>query len=309
MLSRVAERVYWAARYLERVENTARLINVYNSLLFDLPDDTGISWYNLVIASGQHHIFDQRHQNRDQRTVVKFLLSGEKNPSAMDNSLRSARENIRTTRDVVPPESWELVNELSLYVTKEMNKGLSRRHRREYLDHVIHACQQINGLIVGTMSNDAAWHMLRVGRNLERADMITRIVEAGATMLPEIIEDDNAHVADVIWASVLRSQSAYQPYRRTMKVAISGEDVVEFLLEDAQFPRSVRYCLRQMQLSCRNLPEHDRAEKALARVTRRLKKGCDYSDPFKALPDHINQLQKDISSLHGAFAETWFYVD
>ncbi|MGJ8687041.1 MAG: alpha-E domain-containing protein, partial [Spongiibacteraceae bacterium] len=249
MLSRVAERVYWFARYLERVENTARLLNVYTSLLLDLPGETGISWYNLIIASGTRSAFDKRFQNRDERNVVKYLLSDEENTSSMLSSISMMRENIRTTRDVVPPESWELVNELSIYFDDNMQQGINRRNRRQFLEEVIKCCQQINGLISGTMSHDAAWQMLRLGRNLERADMTSRIVEAGAQMLPEMAEEEYSYVIDVVWGSVLRSLNAYQPYRRTMKVAVTGEDVVSFLQADKHFPRSIAYCLRNMRES------------------------------------------------------------
>ena len=309
MLSRVAERVYWAARYLERAENTARLLKVYTSLLYDLPDDTGISWYNLVVASGTHVQYNERYQVRDERNVAKFLLADDSNPSAMLSSLRLVRENIRTTRDVVPPESWELINELYHYAGDNIQQGINRRHRRDYIDEVIKGCQQINGLIMATMCNDDAWQMLRLGRNLERADMTTRILEAGGSMLPDILEEDNAHVADVVWGAVLRSLNAYQPYRRTMKVAVTGEDVGTFLLEDALFPRSFVYCLQQMEMASKSLPSSDEVSKALEKISKIVKKGTDYQDPIIALPKHLNALQLEMTSLHNVFADTWFYIE
>ena len=112
MLSRVAERIYWCARYLERVENTARLVSVYDNLLFDLPHDFNIGWYNLITINSGEQAFDERYKIRDERNVVKFLLADDTNFSSMLVSLKMVRENMRTTRDVVPQETWELINEL-----------------------------------------------------------------------------------------------------------------------------------------------------------------------------------------------------
>lgn len=105
MLSKVAERVYWTARYLERAENTARLIQVYDNLLFDLPRNVDLSWYNLITLNSQQIDFEDRYKVHDERNVIKFLVGDESNPSSIVSSLALIRENVRTTRDVVPEET------------------------------------------------------------------------------------------------------------------------------------------------------------------------------------------------------------
>src|SRR5690554_4031656 len=107
MLSKVAERLYWAARYLERVENTARLVSVYDKLLFDLPQDVNISWYSLVELNSATDLFHERYRIQDEHNVVKFTLADDTNPGSMLSALDLLRENIRTSRDVLPVESWE----------------------------------------------------------------------------------------------------------------------------------------------------------------------------------------------------------
>src|SRR5690606_16371662 len=114
MLSRVAERLYWTSRYLERVENTARLMGVYTNLLLDMPSGVNIDWYNLVTLNNAEAWFENRYKVKDERNVMRFLLSDPDYPGAMLSSLQGVRENIRTTRDVVPAESWEYINELTL---------------------------------------------------------------------------------------------------------------------------------------------------------------------------------------------------
>jgi uncharacterized alpha-E superfamily protein len=179
MLSRVAERTYWAARYLERIENTVRLIGVYDKLMFDLPKNVGIGWYNLITINSAEEAFNERYKIHDERNVVKFLLGDDTNPSSVTASLKFARENLRTSRDVVPAESWEMINELHLFVVENLQKGVNRSQRFNFLDGVIKSCQQIQGLMVGTMPRDVVWYFMKLGRNIERADMTTRLVDAG----------------------------------------------------------------------------------------------------------------------------------
>ncbi len=304
MLSRVAERVYWFARYLERVESMARLIQVYTSLLSDLPKDSGISWHNLVTASGSHGEYERRFTVKDEKRVVKFLLEDLSNAGSMMSSLRMVRENIRTTRDVLPPESWELINEFQIFVSENIQQGINRRNRHEFLDQVIRTCQQINGLISDTMRRDVGWHFLSLGRNLERADMTLRTLEAGASMLEDFIEDDSLHAADVVWSSVLRTLDAMMPFRRTMKVALSGEDAAQFLLEDELFPRSAACCLLRMSESAERLPGSEDVIEGLTTTVKKLQSGVDYTDPV-ALLARLDALQSRLAILHSLISQSW----
>ncbi|MEX1666706.1 alpha-E domain-containing protein [Zhongshania arctica] len=306
MLSRVAERVYWFARYLERVESMARLIQVYTGLLFDLPRDTGISWHNLVIASGSHAEYNRRFTVQDEKRVVKFLLEDLSNPSSLASSLKMVRENIRTTRDMVPQESWELVNEFQIFVSENISQGLGRRYRHEFLEEIIKTCQQINGLIADTMRRDAAWHFLNMGRSLERADMTLRILEAGASMSSDLIESDSNHVLDAVWGSVLGTLNATMPYRRTMKVAINGDDSARFLLEDTLFPRSVACGLLRMQESAMQLPSSDLVVTGLNQFLKTVTDGSDYSDVSISFPAYLTELEKNSMVVHQTIQDTWF---
>ncbi|MED5441331.1 MAG: alpha-E domain-containing protein, partial [Pseudomonadota bacterium] len=218
MLSKVAERVYWAARYLERVESTARMLSIYDTLLFDLPRQVNLGWYNLIVINSLEQDFNERYSVQDERNVVKFLVGDDTNPSSIVTSLKAIRENIRTTRDVIPADTWELVNELSQYVQDHLQQGINRRDRHEFLGNVISACQQIIGLWQVNMPRDSAWEMLKLGQNLERADMTTRNLDAATAAIMQIEDDDFAvNSQQIIWGNVLRSLSADQPYRRAMR--------------------------------------------------------------------------------------------
>jgi uncharacterized alpha-E superfamily protein len=310
MLSRVAERIYWTARYLERVENTARLVSVYDNLLFDLPKDTNISWYNLIILNSSTELFQERYKIQDERNVVKFILADDTNPSSMLSALKMVRENIRTTRDVVPQETWELINELDIYARQNIKLGINRSQRHAFLNTIIKGCQEISGLLFGTMSRDAAWQFFVLGRNLERADMTTRILDAGASlMLQQTDEETSLSLSQVVWGNVLRSLSADLNYRRTVRSAVNGAKVARYLLEDPYFPRTVNYCTSKMKQAVSVLPRAERVIptiEALQRLNYELKSSEDLGEPFR---DYLNEVQIHLSSLSNTVSDNWFAFD
>ncbi len=307
MLSKVAERVYWTARYIERVENTARLLGVYANLLLDLPKGVNLGWSNLVELNSAQHLFDERYKNRDERNVVKFILGDTKNPSSVVSSLFMLRENVRTTRDVVPAEAWELINELSLFVSDNLQQAVNRGQRHDFLKGLIKGCQQLNGLLYGTMNHDAAWDFLRLGRNLERADMTTRILDAGAATIMQTQGDEVAiNTWQIIWGNVLRSVGADQSYRRTLRSAVRGSDVARYLLEDKDFPRTIAHCLIASADSAAKLPRSEPVSDCLNALLSRGFDGVDYQNLGAPFRDYLNNLQLELAAVHSAIANNWF---
>ncbi len=307
MLSKVAERIYWTARYIERVENTARLLGVYANLLLDLPKGVNLGWFNLIeLNSAQAH-FDAIYKTYDERNVVKFILGDESNPSSMVSSLRMLRENVRTSRDVVPGETWELVNALSMFVQENLSQALKRGQRHAFLKGVIRGCQQINGLMYGTMSHDKAWDFLRLGRNLERADMTTRILDIGVATWMHAQQNDGASYANqIIWGNVLRSVGAEQSYRRSLRAAVDAADVAQYLLEDEQYPRTILHCLHAMDDSACKLPLAEPVVLALANLQTNLFANVNYDLLDDSFREYLNTMQLELAKLHTSIADNWF---
>ncbi|MGB3384615.1 MAG: alpha-E domain-containing protein [Marinomonas sp.] len=306
MLSRVAERLYWSARYLERVENTARLVSVYDELLFDLPRDIEISWYNLIEINSGVEQFEQRYKVKDERNVVKFLLADDINPGSMLSSLKAVRENIRTTRDVVPEEMWELINELDLYARQNIKQGINRSERHVFLNTIIEGCQKIIGLLAGAMSRDCGWHFLIMGRYLERADMNSRIIDAAVSVMLQSKEEEDVRLGQVVWSKVLRSQSAHLDYRRTVRSSINGAKAVSFLLNDPCFPRSLTYCLEQIREAAAKLPRAGLITaqiKALSEQHYPISSSEDINAEFH---DYLNDLQLQVIEINHHITESWF---
>lgn len=306
MLSRVAERLYWMARYIERAENTARMTMAFHSMALDMPKTLQPSWRSLAAVTGMDGIFDEHYQREDDRNCVKFLIADAYNPSSIFSSLGAARENVRTTRDLVPTEAWEVVNELYLFARENLDSGITKRGRYEFLSEIVRRCQTLTGLMAGSMSHDAAYDFIRLGRNIERADMATRQIDVGAIRLLERRADPTPYEG-LLWTNVLRSQSGFQMYRQHVRRRINGPDVVRFLLQDIPFPRSVAHALTHAQnaLEC---PPHNEIPLRVAMQARRhvLDANVDELITNDGLHEFMDRLQQEIGELHEAIADCWF---
>jgi uncharacterized alpha-E superfamily protein len=304
MLSRVARRIYWMARYIERAENTSRLVNTYHFLLLDLPRGTQVGWEILPVITGGYEQFTERYQHHDERNTVKFLLADSKNPASLLNSIASARENCRTSREVLPGHAWEQINELHLYARARVNDALPRRGRFEFLTDIIHRCQQLTGLLAGTMSHDHAYDFVRIGRNLERADMTSRVIDIGAVSLKESGESSGLDVH--VWTSMLRALNSYQMYRKDVQIGVHCADVVSFLLQNDYFPRSVAHCLDQVEECLGDLPLHKDTLKHVRDVRRRVTRVKPHKLDAGSLHAEVDRLQIGISAIHRQIRDTWF---
>jgi len=300
MLSRVAERVYWMSRYLERVESAARLINVYGELLLDLPEDARLDWSVALQIMGMEDSF---RNYTGKAGELSFLLISPDNVASMLNSLNFARENARTTRDIVPSEAWRAVNELHLYARDKLPSMVRRPGSRVPLK-IIGRCQEITGILEGTMSHGPAYQFVCLGRSLERADMTSRMIDVAAAIMLTGREELELH-SSTIWRAVLRSLSAYQMYRQYVRRRILGEDVIRFLLMDDSFPRSIRFCIRSLENSLQSLPRHESTATPMNNVSRHLEGINLDSATYETLHQFADELQVELAGLHGTIFETW----
>ena len=305
MLSRVAERMYWAGRYLERVENAARLVNTYASLLLDLPKDSGIDWQLLLRIVEAEDDFAAKYSKPTEANILRFLLADPDNPGSILSSLGFARENIRTSRDIVPSEGWECVNELFLMGRARLEKAVGRRRRFDTLSECVVRCQQIGGLLSSTMSHGNAYNFLRIGTYLERADNSTRVVDVAAATLARK-DSSTEPYENALWIAVLKSLSAYQMYRQYVRRRIASHDVVNFLLADRKFPRAVGHSLDSLSRCLDTLPRSARAQEILVELGEQVTVSRLADIERADLHDYIDNLQLGFGKLHDAIDATWF---
>lgn len=305
LLSRVAERLYWMTRYLERVEDTARVTQCYTHLIMDIPMGTELGWDQLVKILDAEPIFESRYRVYNEQNVLKFLIADEDNPGSIRRAIRAARENVRTTRDVLPAEVWEHVNEMYLYVNKNAESSIGRRNRHRFLEEVINHCQILSGMVITTMTRDTTYRFMAIGHMVERADMTTRIIDVGAGALMRA-ENRNPTIDPLVWGSLLQSVSAMSAYRRQVGPIPEAAAVVEFLLTESSLPRSLRFCLNGLRSELRQLSNHNAALKALERARRRLSRFDVPSAGWEDLHGFIDQIQLDINDVSHCIADTWF---
>ena len=302
LLSRVAEQLYWAARYMERAEDTVRIVRAYTDVIVDLPMSVVSSWEPLLAVTGTGDLHDKHHDHADETSIVHFLIADEQNANCVVNAVAMARENLRSSREVVPREAWKVVNDLYLYVAAHRTDGVSRRSRSRFADRVIAESQRLDGVLSATMSRDHAYEFLRIGQSLERADMTTRVLGVRAAAL---IGGDADDFAEVQWMGVLRSLSALQMYQRATRSPIDGTAVIDFLLHDRAFPRSVMSCLQTVRDGLSRLPRGDRMSGVLAEVFATAAQASGDALDGAELDSETELLQLAIGKLHNAIIATY----
>ncbi len=309
MLARVAENLYWMARYLERAENTARLINSTTHVLLDLPPGTTFSWVNLIEIAGLDNTFHQHYPDANEDSIMRFLIEDDRNPSSILSCVQYARENTRTLREELPAEMWERINSLYLYVRKNATIACrSRRDRYMVLNSVIGQRHAIVGLFSGTMGHDFAYQMIKLGRNVERADMTTRILDLNSVV--QLPKDSVLHeaVMERIWMSTLNSLSAYQAYRHLISMHVHSREVINFLLGDIRFPRSVEHCLSEIEDCLKLLPRSQHPQHIVAQLRHRIAQRHTAELSAIALHEYLDLLQAELGKIHDVLRHHYFHA-
>jgi len=306
MLSRLADNLYWFGRYLQRAENTARLVNVNTILSMDLPRRVQLGWEPLVDLGGSRAQFDELYHATDEESVVRFLSIDERNRGSILSSLHQAREALRTTRDYMPGDVWERVNDLYFYVQDKGERSLGRSRRHAFLSDVMDGTLGIHGFLGFNMCHDVGFHFLGIGVNLEQADMTTRMLDARSTRAIRSRGDGAGSFEAVEWMSVLRSLAAQQTYRRHMRSRVGGAAVARFLLQNREFPRSVSCCLLGIRATLPYLPEHPEVERALERTLAMVGEADVETLVESGLQELMDDIQKGLDALHDAVSTAFF---
>ncbi|MEL7154962.1 MAG: alpha-E domain-containing protein [Actinomycetota bacterium] len=305
LLSRVAESAYWAGRYLERAEGTARLVKAHADLVIDLPSDATVGWWPLLAVTGVGYDPDAPHDEIHEEDVVDELVVAADNPSSICSSVAAVHRNLRITRSVMPLDAAEVLIDLHHHVRDNAGQAIHRRSRNQFLTSVIRGCQTLSGTLAETMCHDDAFCFFTVGRQLERADLTTRVLDVHAGILHGRDDDALTPYHDLYWASTLRSVSALQAFRRRGQPA-SPATTLSFLLRDPKCPRTVGSCLIEASRWLLEIPRHDQAMAACAGVETLLQ-GVDVIDLLDGkLHDFVDELQLALSDLHQQVESTWF---
>ncbi len=306
MLSRVAENLYWMTRYMERAENTARLINATSQVLLDLPRGASFGWDVLIQVVGLDGLFREHYTAYDEASVMRFLISDERNQGSIVSCIHNARENCRTLREILPRTAWERINALYLFINGRALHAQEQSRRYNILEEIIERRQSVVGLLADCMSHDVGFQFIRMGRFVERADMTTRILDINAAVLVPRQQVPEDPAMALLWMGVLKSLNAYQMYRRHASVHVRSGEVVNFLLKDPHFPRTVRYCLDELESCVSELPRNGAPLKIL-RIAQRRIAGMQVDGLTPAQRhEYLDAVQADLARLHAEIATEYF---
>jgi len=277
VLARVAEAAYWAGRYLERAEDMARIVQVHGETHIDLPVGEDVGFGPLVDIAGMRLLYEERHgpvgpppplrtgpvtapgpeavASASEARIVAFVLTDRANPSSILSSVGSARNDLRVARPVVAREVWELCNDLWHALVADAPAVGRRDVRVRWLRRVVEECQRITGVLLGTMRRDEALAFLRMGQQLERAELTCRLLAVRAdSAVPGAGREP---YDDVHRMALLRSLASYQPFRRAMPARPDAGSTLRFLLQDEAFPRAVCACLSEIGDVAKTLPGNE----------------------------------------------------
>lgn len=250
MLSRVADAIYWMSRYLERAENIARFIDVNLQLMLDHSTGEQAQWEPLASITGDEKWFHDKYGVATQKNITEFLTFDRDYSNSIISCLTGARENARSIREVLPSELWQEINRFYLAVNDSSARTEALQNAHTFYELLRrHGCLS-NGMCDFTMTHNDGWHFSQVGRLLERADKTSRLLDVKYFMLLPTPEDIGKPVDIIQWSTVLYSASAFEMHRRRY-MEITPSNVVEFLVLDRDFPRSILFCLEKAEFSLR----------------------------------------------------------
>jgi len=253
MLSRTADHLFWMSRYTERAENTARMLDVnYQTSL--LPQSAAVAqggWQSLLSISELKPTYAAKYGDGiNPREVMDFMVRDEKNSSSIISCLKNARENARAVRGTLTTEVWETLNQTYLEVIRMLRNRDFERDPGQFFEWVKFRSHLSRGVTAGTMLQDEAFHFLRLGTFLERADNTARLVDvkfhAVENDLPGAIGEKDQEYDFYHWSAVLRSVSGFEVYRKVYRDVIKPERVAELLILRADMPRSLLACLNEL---------------------------------------------------------------
>jgi len=248
MLGKTADNLYWMARYLERAENTARLLGGTYRMSLLPSDDVGTSsnWESLFISEAEKEKFLEVHKTFAPATVIAYLALDPDNPISISSSIRAARENVRATRHVLTAELWESINQTWLEIKTMTYADIREMGQYEFFEWVKERSHLFRGIVHGTMRRGEAYDFWRLGSFIERAENTARLMLAkadsfqGAASRQENAEDFYQ------WGTLLRSVNAYKTYREIYRGSPEPRKVAELMILKPDMPRSLRSCIDEI---------------------------------------------------------------
>ena len=303
MLSRSAKHLYWLSRYVERTENIARMIDVNLELILDFPDDHSLNWKPLIDTLDINDTFESKYKNYNETNVLNFLFEDKKNLSSLKNCLVMSKYNIETIKDDLPKSANISLNHLYEHIIDNKISKVHKRKKLQYITNIVSMTQNFFGSINDNLSRGYEFEFIRLGRFVERTDMISRIIDCLCVSKSSKQTHD---FSTMEWISMLTTLSAQDAFRKEAKGEANRGEVLTFLLKNDSFPRSVFRSLITIELCLQNLPRNKKLLQMISRLISSSERSKLYNFDDKRLHLYLDNLQKNVSSIDSKIHNTYF---
>lgn len=310
LLSRYAESIYWLARYIERAENLARVLDINET--FSRDSRGWQNWRSVLQIYSDEERFFQDHAEDDAEAVIYFYTLDQRNFSSIISLINLARANARTLRPLISTEMWIQINILSNSLKSMQREDLTEPRLARFCNQMKEACQTHTGITEGTFYRDEGWFFYQIGRCIERADQTTRLLDVKYHLLLPNQQKVGSLLDVSQWNAVLRSAAGYHAFRRVHPSGLTQADVASFLLFSSRFPRSVRACVQDVSnrllrlRSSHNLSAGSRALEELDELRSVLDDITITQVIDKGMHEFVDWVQLKLIRLHGELGAAYF---
>ncbi len=305
MLSRVADSLYWMSRYLERAENTARLLDVYRNFMLEVPEVTEHEWLFLL----QNSLTIEAPQQGDPDTILRLLSLDMTNSASIIHSTMMARENARQVREQISSEMWTQINRLYLEVQSITANGNWRKSPHDFYRGVKDGSHLFQGITDATMNHNQGWHFIQLGRAIERTLNLLRLLSVHFHDISPARQYSDEPLDYMELIAVLKSVSAYEAYCKVYNPNLQIRWIIEFLLFNDEFPRSLRFGIDSINSSLKSLVEltgqgrHSKQHRLSGRLQSNLR--YDEITDIWDLQDYLDNIKRQILQIHDMLFETY----
>ena len=307
MLSRVADSLYWMSRYLERAEHTARVVDVHLNLMLDQGQYSGSDLQNLLVAGLNARLPDDLKAG-DPNALARYLTFGADNSNSIVNCIFSARENARQIREQISTDMYEKLNRLYLKVRESDIEEEWAEQPHEFYVEIKEAMHLIAGVTDETFAHGEAYGFIKVGKSLERAGSTTNILKVHAPSLTTGASSESSYLE---WVGLLRGCTAFEAYCREYTADLRPKRIVEFLLLDAETPRSVQFCADRIEESLDGIATLTgrRKDTKLLRAAGKLRSMLSYASVEEIMTGDLTEFLSDVrgqcGQIHSALFGTY----
>ena len=304
MLSRRAKLLYWMSRYLERSNFTSRLLITTNELQLDLTLDDEISWKPLLTVVDLNKDYLKLNKKYSEKKVIDYFIFNKNNSSSIFNSLSRSKENSLVVRDILPEQSIIKLNELLIKFNKSISKKNSKKNNLKLLNNVILGSQNFMYSTDLEMQRNIDYQFLRLGRFLERTDMMIRILQSQGLRSKQ--HKKGYEYLTLEWINILKSISAFQAYRQYSQQDISISDIINFFLKTDTFPRSINWNLNQIERATYRISKKSDLIKNVKKIKADIKKYKIKTNDLDNFLFFLEKMLKKLDDLNTKIQKDYF---